>query len=328
MDDSRPGSTAAEGPPPVAYRPGRSPFRAAAQDPLHERVVPVSARIPDYRPNTARRDLIAGLTVAALALPSGMAYAEVAGLSPVNGLYALLLPTVLYTFLGSSRQLIVGPEGSISALVGAALLPLAAAGSSEASELAATLALARRGLLPARLGRAARLAGGLLLAPGAHRLHPRSRGRARLRTARQAARRRHRRRRSRSGRSWRRSRSSARRAGRPSSSAPSRSARSSSPASSCPGSRPRWSSCSRRSSCRGRSTSRPTVSPSSARSRPACRASASRAPPLGDVGRPRAGRDRDLPRQLRRRDPHGEELRGKAEPARPGEPGAARVLRA
>ena len=131
----------AEGPPPAAYRPGRSPFRARPQDPLHERVVPVSARIPDYRPNTARRDLIAGLTVAALALPSGMAYAEVAGLPPVNGLYALLLPTVLYTFLGSSRQLIVGPEGSISALVGAALLPLAAAGSSEASELAAMLAL-------------------------------------------------------------------------------------------------------------------------------------------------------------------------------------------
>jgi len=70
-----------------------------------------------------------------------MAYAEVAGLSPVNGLYALLLPAVLYTFIGSSRQLIVGPEGSISALVGAALLPLAAAGSSQAAELAAMLAL-------------------------------------------------------------------------------------------------------------------------------------------------------------------------------------------
>ena len=113
----------------------------AAQDPLHERVIPVSAQIPEYRPNTGRRDLLAGLTVAALALPSAMAYAEVAGLSPVYGLYALLLPTVLYTFLGSSRQLIVGPEGSISALVAAAILPLAAAGSAEAAQLAATLAL-------------------------------------------------------------------------------------------------------------------------------------------------------------------------------------------
>jgi sulfate permease, SulP family len=141
MDDSSVDSKATEGPPPGAYRRGRSPFRKARQEPLHERIVPVSARIPEYRPTTARRDLIAGLTVAALAVPSAMAYAEVAGVSPVNGLYALLLPTVLYTFIGSSRQLIVGPEGSISALVGAALLPLAVAGSGQASELAAMLAL-------------------------------------------------------------------------------------------------------------------------------------------------------------------------------------------
>lgn len=138
-DDS--GGCPNEGPPSVAYRRGRSPFRAAAQDPLLERAVPVSSQIPGYRPHTARRDVIAGLTVAALALPSGMAYAEVAGLSPVHGLYALLLPTVLYTFLGSSRQLIVGPEGSIAALVGAAVVPLAAEGSDEAAMLAAMLAL-------------------------------------------------------------------------------------------------------------------------------------------------------------------------------------------
>ena len=59
----------------------------------------------------------------------------------MHGLYALLLPTVLYMLLGSSRQLIVGPEGAISALVGATVLPMAAAQSSEASELAAVLAL-------------------------------------------------------------------------------------------------------------------------------------------------------------------------------------------
>ena len=57
------------------------------------------------------------------------------------GRYALLLPTVLYTFLGSSRQLIVGPEESISALVAASMLPLAAAGSAEAAQLASTSAL-------------------------------------------------------------------------------------------------------------------------------------------------------------------------------------------
>jgi MFS superfamily sulfate permease-like transporter len=90
---------------------------------------------------SARRDAVAGVTVAALALPSAMAYAEVAGVSPVNGLYALLLPVVAYAFLGSSKQLSIGPEGSISTLVAAAILPLAVAGSPDAAELAAMLAL-------------------------------------------------------------------------------------------------------------------------------------------------------------------------------------------
>jgi high affinity sulfate transporter 1 len=141
MSDLKAPTRDEEGPPPVAYRPDRSPFRRRPQEPLLQRAVPVSARLPGYRPHTAQRDLLAGLTVAALALPSGMAYAEVAGLPLVNGLYALLLPTVLYTVLGSSRQLIVGPEGSIATLVAAAVLPLAAAGSGEASELGAMLAL-------------------------------------------------------------------------------------------------------------------------------------------------------------------------------------------
>ncbi len=118
-----------------------TPFQAAHPEPLLTRTIPVAGQLPGYRAPSARRDLVAGVTVAALALPSAMAYAEVAGLSPVNGLYALLLPTVAYVLLGSSRQLIVGPEGSISTLVAVAILPLAAAASSGAAELAATLAL-------------------------------------------------------------------------------------------------------------------------------------------------------------------------------------------
>jgi MFS superfamily sulfate permease-like transporter len=118
-----------------------SPFQPKQKPPLLERAVPVSQELPAYRGGHARRDVLAGVTVAALALPSAMAYAELAGLSPVNGLYALLLPTVVYVLLGSSRQLVIGPEGSISALVAAAVLPLAAAGSGEAVELAAALAL-------------------------------------------------------------------------------------------------------------------------------------------------------------------------------------------
>ena len=119
----------------------RSPFRAARREPLLTRALPVTGELPNYRGPRALRDGVAGVTVAALAIPSAMAYAEVAGVSPVNGLYALLLPVVLYALLGSSRQLSIGPEGSLSTLVAAAVLPLAVAGSANAAELAAMLAI-------------------------------------------------------------------------------------------------------------------------------------------------------------------------------------------
>jgi SulP family sulfate permease len=120
---------------------GAPPFRPAHRPPLLHRTVPVAKEVPHYRLATVRRDLVAALTVAALAVPAAMAYAELAGLTPVAGLYALLLPTVAYALLGSSRQVIIGPEGSISALVAVSVLASAAAGSPEAGELAALLAL-------------------------------------------------------------------------------------------------------------------------------------------------------------------------------------------
>ena len=120
---------------------GRSPFQAEKKEPLLTRTLPVTGEIPGYWVQRGRRDLIVGVTVAALALPSAMAYAEVAGVSPINGLYALLLPTVAYVLLGSSKQLVVGPEGSISTLVGAAVLGVAVAGSPDAATSAAMLAL-------------------------------------------------------------------------------------------------------------------------------------------------------------------------------------------
>jgi high affinity sulfate transporter 1 len=116
-------------------------FRPAAKEPLLARAVPVSRDVPRYRGASAGRDLVAGLTVAALALPSAMAYGQLAGLSPVNGLYALLVPTIAYVLLGSSRRLVIGPEGATSTLVAAAVLPLAVAGSDHAEELASMLAL-------------------------------------------------------------------------------------------------------------------------------------------------------------------------------------------
>ena len=125
----------------AGYRRGRSPFQPPARRPLLARLVPVSERLPGYGGGKLRRDLLAGVTVAALALPAAMAYGELAGLTPVDGLYTLLLPAVVYTLLGSSRQVIVGPEGSIAAMVAAAVIPLAADDPQRAAALSSLLAL-------------------------------------------------------------------------------------------------------------------------------------------------------------------------------------------
>ena len=135
------------------YEGDASPFQRPARRPLLQRLIPVSEQVPGYRGGTLRRDLLAGVTVAALALPASLAYAEIAGLSPVIGLYALLLPAIAYALLGSSRQLVVGPDGSVAALVGAAVIPLTTDPEQRAS-LAAMLALLVGGVfLGARLVR-------------------------------------------------------------------------------------------------------------------------------------------------------------------------------
>jgi high affinity sulfate transporter 1 len=123
------------------YDEDDSPFEQRAKDPLLHRAVPVSAQLQGYERQSLTKDTIAGVTVAALAIPSAMGYAEVAGLSPVAGLYALLLPVVAYSLLGTSRQLVVGPEGTSAALVAAAIAPLADGDPERYVALAATLAL-------------------------------------------------------------------------------------------------------------------------------------------------------------------------------------------
>ena len=89
--------------------------------------------LPDllsYNRKPLRRDLIAGLSVAAVSLPVSIAYAQLAGFSPVVGLYSTILPMIVYAFFGSSRQLIVGPDAATCAMITATLTPLAAAGGN------------------------------------------------------------------------------------------------------------------------------------------------------------------------------------------------------
>jgi sulfate permease, SulP family len=139
-DEGRPASDASESHT-RSYDEDTSPFQADKTKPLVNRVFPVTETLPRYPKRSLRRDLIAGVTVAALALPAGMAYAQLAGLSPIAGLYGLLLPVIAYVALGSSRQLIVGPEGALAVMVAAALGPMAGGDSTLYAELAAILAL-------------------------------------------------------------------------------------------------------------------------------------------------------------------------------------------
>jgi sulfate permease, SulP family len=94
-----------------------------------------------YQRDWLRGDVVAGLTVAAYLVPQVMAYATVAGLPPVAGLWAALVPLAVYAVLGSSRQLSVGPESTTALMTATALAPLAAGDPARYAVVAAAAAL-------------------------------------------------------------------------------------------------------------------------------------------------------------------------------------------
>jgi len=94
-----------------------------------------------YQRGWLRGDLVAGITVAAYLVPQVMAYASVARLSPVTGLWAALPALVIYAFLGTSSSLSLGPEATTALMTAIALGPLAAGNTGRYVSLAATLAL-------------------------------------------------------------------------------------------------------------------------------------------------------------------------------------------
>lgn len=105
------------------------------------RYVPLLAGMREYNRSQLVGDLMAGVIVAIMLVPQSMAYALLAGLPPQSGLYASILPLIVYGLLGSSRVLAVGPVAIVSLMVAAGIGPLAAAGSAEYVQLAITLAL-------------------------------------------------------------------------------------------------------------------------------------------------------------------------------------------
>lgn len=103
--------------------------------------IPILEWLPKYKRKYFRGDLIAGLTVGVMLIPQGMAYGLLAGLDPIYGLYAGIVPLLLYAFFGTSRQLSVGPTALVSLLIVAGVGDLAEPGTPEFVSLVISTAL-------------------------------------------------------------------------------------------------------------------------------------------------------------------------------------------
>jgi len=122
------------------------------------RWVPGVHLVKEYRRSWLRFDLVAGLVLAAILVPQGMAYAELAGLPPVTGLYTTIACLVAYAAFGPSPVLVLGPDSAVSPLIFAAITPLLVAGSDPgkaivlAGMLAVIVGLIEVGLGVGKLG--------------------------------------------------------------------------------------------------------------------------------------------------------------------------------
>src|SRR5215472_3618998 len=105
------------------------------------KIAPGLGKLLSYQRSDLPHDLIAGLSVAAVALPVGVAYVQLAGFNPAVGLYSSILPLVAYAIFGTSRQLIVGSDAATCALVAAAVAPLSSGDQNLCESLSITLAL-------------------------------------------------------------------------------------------------------------------------------------------------------------------------------------------
>lgn len=103
--------------------------------------LPAWAWLSDYTPVKFKSDVLAALIVVAMLVPQGMAYAMLAGLPPIMGLYASILPMIIYALLGGSSTLSIGPVAIISMMTFATLNPLFEVGSPVYIEAATLLAL-------------------------------------------------------------------------------------------------------------------------------------------------------------------------------------------
>src|SRR6185436_18912671 len=112
-----------------------------AWGPLLRRVFPPSAWLGHYQASWLAKDVLAGVTLAAYAVPVSLAYASLAGLPPYVGIYCYLMGGLGYALFGTSRQLAVGPTSAIAMLVGATVAGMANGDSARYAGIAALTAL-------------------------------------------------------------------------------------------------------------------------------------------------------------------------------------------
>ena len=106
-------------------------------------MVPGLGVITSYRREWLAKDIIAGVVLTTLLVPQGMAYAELAGLPPITGLYTSIMCLLGYAICGPSRILVLGPDSSLGPMIAATILPLIAANgdAKRAVALASMLAI-------------------------------------------------------------------------------------------------------------------------------------------------------------------------------------------
>ncbi|MBK7524862.1 MAG: hypothetical protein IPI53_12095 [Saprospiraceae bacterium] len=116
-----------------------------------QKFLPVLSWLPEYKKENLSKDFFAGITIGIMLIPQGMAYALLAGLPPIYGLYAGMVTLTVYTILGTSRQLSIGPVAMDSLILANGLAGLAVAGTNEYIALAVLLAM-MVGLLQLSMG--------------------------------------------------------------------------------------------------------------------------------------------------------------------------------
>ena len=97
---------------------------------LLKKYIPILSWLPSYKKAALSGDLSAGLTVGVMLIPQGIAYAMIAGLPPIYGLYTAMTPQVIYAIFGTSRQLSVGPTAMDSLIVAAGITSIATVGAA------------------------------------------------------------------------------------------------------------------------------------------------------------------------------------------------------